>query len=351
MDLETLQFRAQTIQKIRDFFIRRGYLELDTPALSAHLIPESCLEVFRTEYVHPGTGVTTPLYLVPSPEVHIKPLIARHQVSVFQISKCYRNCESIGRIHSPEFTMLEYYTMNASYLDTAAITEDLFNELLPPLPEAASPDSDTVAHDPFAHLRPPFLRLTVDEAFARHAGFRLSSCPEASQLAEQARRLEIYEPEDNPFGRWAWDDLYELILVQCVEPRLPADRPVLLMDYPAQVPCLAQDVPSQDVTSQDVPNSDGSPQGTPLWKQRWELYVAGVELSNCYSEETDPERVRSYFQREGRIKASTARIPHSVDEDYWKHFRHFPPCSGNALGVDRLIALLSGRTTIQGVLP
>ena len=334
MDLETLQFRAKTIQRIRDFFIRRGYLELDTPALSPHLIPESCLEVFRTEYLHPGTGEATPLYLVPSPEVHIKPLLAQHQVSMFQLSKCYRNCESTGRIHSPEFTMLEYYTVGASYLDTAAITEDLFNELLPPQPPATEAD-------PFAHLRPPFLRLTMDEAFRRYAGFPLSSCHKASQLAEQAQRLGIYEPKDNPFCQWPWDDLYELILVQCVEPQLPTDRPVLLMDYPAQVPCLAQ----------DVPNPDGSPQGGPLWKQRWELYVAGVELSNCYSEETNPEKVRAYFQQEGSVKSQSARIPHSIDPNYWKHFQHFPTCSGNALGVDRLIALLSGRTTIQGVLP
>ena len=181
----------------------------------------------------------------------------------------------------------------------------------------------------------------MDEAFRRYAGFPLSSCHKASQLAEQAQRLGIYEPEGNPFCQWPWDDLYELILVQCVEPQLPKDRPVLLMDYPAQVPCLAQ----------DVPNPDGSPQGGPLWKQRWELYVAGMELSNCYSEETDPEKVRAYFQQEGAVKAKSARIPHSIDPNYWKHFQHFPTCSGNALGVDRLIALLCGRTTIQGVLP
>ena len=326
-----MQFRAKTIQRIRDFFIQRGYLELDTPALSPHLIPESCLEVFRTEYIHPGTQETMPLYLVPSPEVHIKPLIARHKVSVFQLSKCYRNCESTGRIHSPEFTMLEYYTMNANYMDTAAITEELFSHLLPPL------EQDSTAPDPFAYLRPPFERLTMEEAFCRYAGFLLSSCTTPQQLAQQAVRLGIYEPEDNPFLRWPWDDLYELILVQCVEPQLPKDRPVLLMDYPAQVPCLAQDVPN--------------PQGSPLWKQRWELYVAGVELSNCYSEETDPEKVRAYFQQEGQAKAKSARIPHAIDGNYWRHFQSFPPCSGNALGVDRLIALLQGRTTIEGVLP
>ena len=122
MDLERLRFRARIMQNIRRFFIERGYLELDTPALSCDLIPETCLEVFKTDYIknaaHAKTAGRThiqssALYLVPSPEIYIKKIIAQHKVNVFQLSKCYRNAESCGRIHSPEFTMLEYYTMNA----------------------------------------------------------------------------------------------------------------------------------------------------------------------------------------------------------------------------------------------
>ncbi|MCR5386082.1 MAG: LysR family transcriptional regulator [Treponema sp.] len=328
MDLEMLEFRASVMQKIREFFIKKGFLELDTPALSRDLIPETCLEVFKTEYIKPWTEEKIPLYLVPSPEIYIKKIISQHKKDVFQISKCYRNIESVGNIHSPEFTMLEYYKMNASYMDTARLTEELFNELLPPKPDAGQPD-------PFSYMRPPFYHLRIDDAFKQYAGFALASCPESADLARHARELGLEESKDNPFESWAWDDLYELILVHCVEPHLPKDVPVMLMDYPAKVPCLAQEFYKNGM----------------YWKERFELYCAGIELCNCYSEETDPKKIKKYFEDESEQKKKFARIQHETDENYWKIFESFPKCSGNAIGVDRLIALLSGHKTIESVLP
>ncbi|MCR4714191.1 MAG: LysR family transcriptional regulator [Treponemataceae bacterium] len=349
MDLELLKFRAEIMQKIRAFFIEKDYLELDSPALSSSLIPETCLEVFKTEYVEPWTGEKKDMYLVPSPEIYMKRIIAQHKVSVFQLSKCYRNVESAGRIHIPEFTMLEYYTMNASYKDSMAITEDLFNLLLPPLPS----DGNT---DPWQHLRPPFTRLTMDDAFQKYAGFRLSQSQTPAELAEHARRLGIAELPDSPFNKWPWDDLYELILVQCVDPALVnVPKPVFLMDYPAKVPCLAKDVPlKHDCAANGSGGKNASrfvEKDTPLWKERWELYAVGTELANCYTEEDNPENVREYFKQEGRLKNETALIPHATDDEYWKVFKDFPHCSGVAMGVDRLIMLLAGRKSIESVLP
>lgn len=333
-----MQFRAQILQKIRSFFIEKNYLELDTPALSADLIPETCLEVFKTDYIEPWSGKIRPLYLVPSPEIYIKKIIAQHKVSVFQLSKCYRNVESVGRIHSPEFTMLEYYTVGADYKDTATLTEELFEYLLPsPAPQG---------EDPFQDLRPPFIRMTMEEAFIQYAGFSLAQCQSPHLMAEQARRLGIMEPADAPFDTWKWDDLYELIFVQTVEPRLPRHKPVFLMDYPAQVPCLAQ-----DVVPSPQPETPTSQENSVMWKQRWELYARGIELSNCYSEETDPQKIKAYFEQEGALKKQTARVPHKMDERYWETFKNFPTCSGNAMGVDRLIALLAGQSSIETVLP
>jgi len=328
MDLEMLQLRAKIIQKIRSFFIERNYLELDTPALSTNLIPETCLEIFKTEYIEPWSNKTKELYLVPSPEIYIKKIISQHKVSVFQLSKCYRNIESNGKIHSPEFTMLEYYTMNANYLDSAKITEELFDYILP---------QENKGIDYFKHLRPPFIKLTMDEAFYKYAGFYLSENMETKNLAEKARELGIIEQEDNPFDNWQWDDLYELILVQCVEPNLPKNKPVFLINYPAKVPCLAQDVISDNKKI--------------LWKERWELYANGIELSNCYSEETNAEKVKEYFESESNLKTKNAKIPHAIDNNYWKFFQNFPKCSGNAMGVDRLIALIAGCSTIENIIP
>ncbi|MDR1030311.1 MAG: LysR family transcriptional regulator [Treponema sp.] len=330
MDRELLWTRARIIRQTRAFFDGRAYLEVDTPLLAPNLIPESCLEVFETAYLPPFLSKNRKdrqYWLVPSPEIWMKQLIADHGVSLYQICKCFRNGESLGRLHSPEFTMLEYYTMDADYRDSLQVTEDLFQYLLEGLSE---PERSALA--------PPFLRITLEEAFSRWAGFSLFDAAEQGTLEEEARRLGLEPPQGMNQG-----DLYNLIFVHAVEPRLPQDRAVALMDYPAFVPCLAK----QD------------PQGKTV--ERWELYVRGIELANCYSEEADPQRVREYFTAEGARKAQAALVPHRIDADYWQVFlprrdaqgriRPFPPCSGVALGLDRLIMALTGRSTIDGVLP
>ncbi len=324
MDIEALEFRSNCIKKIRQFFDNRNYLELDTPALSPTLIPETCLEVFETQYIPPENSSIMKeqnLYLVPSPEIYIKKLIAEHKRDVFQVSKCYRNTESTGRIHSPEFTMLEYYTMNKNYIDSLEITEALFTALLPPIPINGK--------DPFEKLRPPFIRLTMDDAFERFAGFRLSDCNTALDLAKHAAKLGLYTEEE--LKDWQKDELYELILVNNVEPCLNLEKPVFLLDYPSFVPCLAKDK-------------------SPMWKERWELYAKGIELANCYSEETNAVCVKEYFEIEGALKNKTARVPHALDNNYWKTFVDFPECSGVAMGVDRFIAVLGGYGSLEPIL-
>jgi lysyl-tRNA synthetase class 2 len=324
MDVELLRLRAGVFHRIRDFFDHRDYLEVDTPLLAPDLIPESCLEVFETRRITPvssgGALRSQPYWLVPSPEIWMKKLIAKDRQSLYQICKCFRNSESSGFLHSPEFTMLEYYTMNAGYLDSLTITEELFAILMVQKMAEA--------------LRPPFLRITVAEAFERWAGFDLYDAAESGGLEAEARRLGL----DPPAGLGT-SALYDLIFIHAVEPNLPRDQPVALMDYPAFVPCLARK------------GRDGKT------VERWELYARGVELANCYSEETDAENVRAYFEAEGKIKAATALVPHRLDGDYWKIFlpdpqgRPFPSCSGVALGLDRLIMVLTGRSTIDGTLP
>jgi lysyl-tRNA synthetase class 2 len=328
MDLALLRERARIIRRVREFFDRKGYLETDTPLLSPDLIPETCLEAFETARLAPegSRRRKQPLWLVPSPEIWMKRLIARHRVSMYQICKCFRNGESSGRLHSPEFTMLEYYTMDADYFDSLALTEELFTVLLKnPGGEGPAP-----AGRPASALSPPFLRVTMAEAFSRRAGFDLYAAAEKGPeaMAGEARRLGLDPPPGLDTAA-----LYDLIFVHAVEPKLPGDRPAALLDYPAFVPCLAKR------------GKDGRT------VERWELYANGVELANCYSEETDPETVRRYFEAEGAIKSRRALVPHVVDPDYWKNFADFPRCSGVAMGLDRLVMALTGRKTIDGVLP
>jgi lysyl-tRNA synthetase class 2 len=312
MDIELLQLRAAVFRTIRDFFDQKAYLETDTPILAPDLIPESCLEVFETRLLPPGNSrqEAQPYWLIPSPEIWMKRLIARHCLSIYQICKCFRNGESCGRHHSPEFTMLEYYTLDAGYEDSLSLTEGLFRALLQLRPEAALPV--------------PFQRITMDEAFSRWAGFSLYDAEDRLDL--EAKRLGL-----DPLPGMGKAELYDLIFVHAVEPKLPRDGAVAIMDYPAFVPCLARKRPG----------------GRSV--ERWELYVQGIELANCYSEETDPEEIRRYFEAEAAQKARNALVPHRIDRDYWK--LGLPRCSGVALGLDRLLMVLSGFSTIDSVLP
>jgi lysyl-tRNA synthetase class 2 len=318
LDLETLQKRAAIIRRIRSFFDGRNYLELDTPLLAPDLIPESCLEVFETKRVFPGTSreESRPLWLIPSPEIWMKKIIARHRVNIYQICKCFRNGESSGQLHNSEFTMLEYYTMDSGYMDSLALTEELFAYL--------------AQRTQAPLINPPFERVTVARAFERWAGFDLFEAAEKEGgMQAQARRLGL-----DPSGGMTTAGLYDLLFIHAVEPRLKAEKPVALIDYPAFVPCLAKKT------------SDGRT------VERWELYYNGIELANCFSEETDPRTVRDFFKNEAEEKERAALVRHGVDYDYWKLFEQgFPRCSGVAMGLDRLIMALTGRSTIDAVLP
>jgi len=306
MTIEAMRARSRVVGATRKFFLSRDYLETDTPALAPSLIPESCLEVFATEFRHPfEPGM--PLYLIPSPEVWMKRIIAETGRSVFQICKSFRNAESIGPIHNPEFTMLEYYTVGGTSASNIALTEALFEACA--LPETPG------------WARPPFRRLTMVEAFRDLAHVDLDALGETGAMIDAARTLGLMVPEGT-----GWEDAFNIIFLSLVEPALPADSPLVLDEYPAGIECLAKDIPEKP------------------YKERWELYVHGVEVANCFTEMSDPPAVRRYFASQSARKAASL-APHAVDERYPDIFADFPPCSGVALGFDRfLMSLLGGKS-------
>ncbi|MDR0290680.1 MAG: LysR family transcriptional regulator [Treponema sp.] len=323
MDIEMLRERARVIRQVRSFFDNKNYLELDTPLLSPDLIPESCLEVFQTtRLLTYGSGKAAPYWLIPSPEIWMKKIIAQHRTNIYQVCKCFRNGESSGFLHSPEFTMLEYYTMNAGYMDSLQLTEELVGFL---------GNGEWGISGAPSGFCPPFERLTVAEAFGRYAGFDLFAAAESvAGMETTARRLGL-----EPMPGMGVAQLYDLMFIHVVEPQLKQKRPIALLDYPAFVPCLARR------------NANGKT------VERWELYFNGIELANCFSEETNAENVKIFFESEAAEKKQRALVQHKVDEDYWKIFSQekFPRCSGVALGLDRLIMALYGRSTIDSVLP
>ena len=242
----------------------------------------------------------------------MKRLIACTGRSFFQICKAFRNAESIGPIHNPEFTMLEYYTVKADSLFNISLTEELV--------AALATDSTARA------ARPPFRRLTMAEAFSDLAGFDLDTLQEPGAMREAALSKGLLVSLEA-----TWEEAFNVVFLSIVEPALPKDRPLVLDEYPAGIECLAKDIP-----------------GKPC-KERWELYVEGIEVANCFTEMGDRKAVEAYFASQGRRKEQSL-VPHRVDETYPGIFEDFPPCSGVAIGFDRLAMVLSGAKRIDEVL-
>lgn len=307
--------RSRYLSEIRDFFTERDYGEAETPILSPFLIPEAALEVFSTRYLSPYGG-DREMYLIPSPELWMKRLLAMGSGSIFQISRSFRNVESVTAMHNPEFTLLEWYTVGASYMDSIRVAEGLFSRLLSL--------SDTVDAGP---LSPPFRRMSMNEAFLAYAGIDLAACGEAELLRSAAlgRGIEVARGS-------RWDDAFHTVYVAAVEPALPRDRPIVLYDWPAAVPTTARRKPE-----------------TP-WAERWELFVRGIEVANCYSEETDPAEALRFLETESERKRG-CRVLHAADEEYARSVvPSLPACSGAALGVDRLLMAFWNEPSIEGVI-
>ncbi len=309
------QFRSRMNRTVRAFFDERGYTEVDTPSLSPTLIPEATIENFSTRFKNPFLQEQE-LFLVPSPEIFMKQLIAQGFGDIYQISHCYRNSEQLGHIHNPEFTMLEYYTMNADEQDSITLTEELFAGLC----EAQTP----------AYLRPPFDRLTVEEAMKTYAGVDLSKHQKQSSLAKEAMRLGLHLPSEPE----SWEETFNRIFLTFVEPNLPKDRPLVLESYPRQIECLAK--------------QDG------LYRKRWELYVQGVEVANCYDEERNESVIEAYYRDEYaklvEARSQSMSVIPDIDPSLAKLFASMPQCSGVAIGMDRLQMLLMGKNKLEGVI-
>jgi elongation factor P--(R)-beta-lysine ligase len=313
MDIKIIARRSKIIGQIRSFFQTKGYLEVETPILAQELIPESTIEVFKTTFSSEFHG-DRQFYLIPSPEVFMKKLIAEGAGDIFQITKSFRNSEQIGKDHNPEFTMLEWYTMKADYMDSIKITEALFNSLI----------TDKTP----SWFKPPFIKKSIEEIFREYVSIDLIKCQPRAVLKAEAVNLGLNIEQTD-----TWEDIFNRIFLNFVEPKLPEDKPIVLYNYPKQILCLAKEL-----------------KGTP-WRERWELYVNRIELANCYSEETDSIKVKNLFETEYAKKVQNPGVIPDIDSDYNLIFnRDFPDCSGVALGIDRLIMLLTGAPSIKGVI-
>ncbi len=290
-----LELRAATLRAIRQFFCERAFLEVDTPLR----VPAPALELYIDAI--PAGGE----YLRTSPELQMKRLLAAGYPRLFQIGPCFRQDER-GDRHHPEFSMLEWYRAQADYMTVLADAK----ALIAAVAQAVLGRSClNWPGRPPLELLPVWDVLTVSQAFKNFAGWD---------------PVAAFDPER-----------FDLDLVNKVEPNLSLERPVVLMDYPAAAAALARRRPSD-----------------PRLAERWELYIGGLELANACSELTDPKEQRARFAAAAAARAARGAPVYPSDEKFLAALdAGLPPSAGVALGIDRLIMLLTGATSLDAVLP
>lgn len=293
-----LQLRSRILHALREWFSREGFIEVETPVR----IPAPALEL------HIDAEPSGHRFLRTSPELHMKRMLCAGYGKIFQIGPCFRKGER-GDRHNPEYTMLEWYRTGTDYLGIMADTESLLSHITTSLAPSPLPFHDSTI-PPFNYLAipPPWPRFTVAELFQRHAGWN----PVAQYDAEQ----------------------FEHDLVTKVEPALPRNQPLFVMDYPAEAAALSRRKPGNEAVA-----------------ERFELYLNGVEIANAFSELTEGAEQRQRFEKCSRERLALGAPSYPLDEAFLAALElGMPPSGGIALGVDRLVMILAGATSLSDVM-
>ena len=303
--IDDLRRRAGIINRIREFFAERGVLEVDTPSLSHAAVSDPFLHPFATEYVPEGGGQAAMLYLHTSPEYPMKRLLAAGSGAIWQLCKVYRNGE-IGRRHNPEFSMLEWYRPGFDHHQLMDEVDALVRAVL--AGESAR-------------------RVTYAAVFAEHTGLDIHQCSDADLQSLAAARCGFQ-------GELSRDGYLNLLFSECVEPRLQA--PTLVYAFPASQAALARVVEGDD----RVPSA-----------ARFEMFVKGMELANGYFELTDADEQLRRFEADQAQREALGIAALPIDMPLVDALRSgMPSCAGVALGVDRLVMLALGASTIGEVI-
>jgi len=319
--------RGRVKAAFRGYFEGLGFTEVECGALVASPGNETHLHAFETRAIGPD-GVGRMLYLHTSPEFAAKKLLAAGETRIFDFARVFRNRER-GRLHAPEFTMLEWYRAREDYRAVVGDSLALLH-LAADVGEARQFRHRDAQCDPRAEAQ----WLTVAEAFTHLAGIdllaTLSAAGEGDRdaLAVRARRggIDIGDDDD-------WSDIFSKVLTLRIEPRLGLERPTVLYEYPRCEAALAQACPADGRVA-----------------ERFELYICGVELANGFGELTDPAEQRARFEAEMAKKERVYGVRYPLDETFLAALSHMPPASGVAMGFDRLVMLATGAPNVDAVL-
>jgi lysyl-tRNA synthetase class 2 len=319
--------RARIIQSIRRFFDARGYIEVETPMM--HSIAGGAAA--RPFVTHHNT-LDMDLYLRIAPELYLKRLIVGGLERVYEINRNFRN-EGISTHHNPEFTMLEFYQAYADYRDLMTLSEELLRQV------ALDVNGSTVCEYEGRQIDwSKFQRLSMREAIIQYWPEAAGTKPEmpdfgdATKVAEMARwiqqaRIDLPVHRNDPAGKTIADNFEAVAEEHLFEP-------TILYDFPLAISPLSK-------VKRDEPD----------WVERFEIYVAGMEIGNAFSELNDPEEQRRRFEQQLGERERGDEEAHRMDEDYIRALSYgMPPTGGEGIGIDRIAMLLTGSKSIRDVI-
>ncbi len=305
---------------IHQFLQKIGYTEIDVPMLSPVLIPESYLEVFETEFRYQKE--MSKLYLTPSPELFLKRAIAEGAGSCYALTKSFRNGEPNTTRHSPEFTMLELYKVNADYMNVADDVLEMFRFFAEQLygKNSLVYKGKTIQLDSWE-------KITVAEAFQQYAGI--------NEIFDQSEFFKQAEKKGYAVKGFSYTDIWSQIYTQEVEPRLGKNgRPTLIYEYPKELAAWVNFNTAKQIA------------------ERFEVYIEGIELGNC-GNETSPdsnwEEFEARFENEVAAGKSTGKLIYPPDKEFLSILKKLPRCSGIAMGVDRLAMVFINADSIESL--
>lgn len=297
-------------EAIHGFLKTNGYLKIDLPVTSPALIPESYLEVFETKFKYLDHEEN--LYLTPSPELFLKRLLAYGVGDCYYLGKSFRNSDPPSPLHSFEFTMLEFYKMNADYMDIAEVTLHMLRHI------NSKVKNKKLNFDKWE-------KITIAQAFDKYAGISEKKLFDHKLFVAEAKR-KGYKVEGFTF-----EDVWSQIYTQEIEQNLGKNNyPTLIYDYPKEFASLAKLNPDGRTT------------------QRFEFYINGVELGDCYTELTDWKEQLKRFEEENKKRIKSKKTIHPIDKGMIEALKYgLGRCSGIAIGVERLAMIFANTTTID----
>ncbi len=325
--LHPFKVRETVIDAMRSYFKGEGFMEVETPKLLPQPSTEPFLEVFQTELKF-SEGDKHTAFLPSSPEFALKKLLAAGVGNVFEICKSFRNGEGRSSRHNPEFTILEWYRTPADYFDVMTDCERLFQHIFKAVFGAQKNFALSYQGENY-DLNSAWERITVAEAFEKYAGIDLETMLDEKKLLAMGKKKGYSIKGEN-----TWEEMFYQIMFNEIEPHLGTSKPTFLYEYPVSQAALARKKP-----------------GDARFAERFEVFLAGFELGNAFSELTNAKEQRKRCEDDLALRKTLGKTTFGLDEDFIEALESgMPEAGGIAMGVDRIAALFADTPKIQDVL-